>query len=149
MFSLLDPKLWGAALIGGALLFGAGFWKGNTHGTKTVRAEWLEATAAANQEARRLEQARQRRADEAAQLGAGRAKRLAADARSARSELDRLRSAVSATKPASEESCTAASQRADTLGKLLLQSGELLTEIAGSADRHASDVKLLLDAWPH
>lgn len=149
MFSLLDPRLWLAFGLALALSFGAGFWKGNTHGKASVRSEWLAATAAANEEARRLEQARQRRADEAAQLASGRAKRLAADARSARSELDRLRSAVSATKPASEESCTAASQRADTLGKLLLQSGELLTEIAGSADRHASDVKLLLDAWPH
>lgn len=148
MFSLLDPRLWGALILALALSFAAGFWKGNTHGTKTVRAEWLAATAAANQEARTLENARQRRVDEAAKLASARTDRLVADNRRTRSELERLRDTIGTPQPASGQSCTAADQRADTLGKLLVQSGELLAEIAGSADRHASDVRLLLEAWP-
>ena len=148
MLSLLDPRIWVVIAIAIALSFGAGFWKGNAHGESTVRAEWQSATAAANQEARRLEQARQRRADEAAKLAAARTNRLAADNRRARSELDRLRSAVSTAKPAGEQSCAAADQRADTLGKLLIESGELLAELARAADGHASDVRLLLEAWP-
>ena len=146
--SLLNPTLWLVAIAILAGSSGLTYLKGRTDGTKICEAVHAKAAIAANEESRRLEQARQRRADESAKLAAARTNRLAADNRRAHSELDRLRDTIRAPKPTGDESCTAANQRADTAERLLLESGELLTEIAGAADRHASDVKLLLDSWP-
>jgi hypothetical protein len=146
MFALLSPRLWLAAALVAALAFS--HFTVYRAGKNNARTEWMAATATANQEARALENARQRRADEAAKLAAARTNSLAADNRRARSELDRLRDTIGTPQPASAQSCAAADQRADALGKLLIESGELLTELARAADAHASDVRLLLDAWP-
>jgi hypothetical protein len=149
MLSLLDPRIWLAIAIAAALSFGAGFWKGNAHGESTVRAEWQSATAAANQESRRLEQARQRRADESAKLAAARTNRLAADSRRARSELDRLRSAVQSTaERIPEQPRAAADDAVRALSVVVGECSATLVEVARDADAARSEVKMLRDAWP-
>jgi len=61
--SLLDPRVWIAALLAAMAVFGAGYWKGDTAGKIKVRAEWAiekqahaEAVAAASEAARAKEQ---------------------------------------------------------------------------------------------
>lgn len=146
MLALLNWRLW---LIAGLIaLIPIGYMKGRQDGSKLAEAKHAQAAVLASNEARSLERARQRRADEAGRLAAARSNRLVADNRRARSELDRLRDTISSSHRPVDQSCAAANQRAATAEHLLIQSGELLAEIAGAADKHASDVKLLLDAWP-
>ena len=64
MLSFLDPRLWGAFILGIALAFAGGYFKGNHDGAKHVRLEWDAAVSRANSESRHLEQERQRRVDD-------------------------------------------------------------------------------------
>src|SRR4051812_26458312 len=68
MLALLNWRLW--LLVGLLALGPIGYLKGRGDGKELVRAEWLSAKAQADAEARSLEQRRQRRADEAANLTA-------------------------------------------------------------------------------
>jgi hypothetical protein len=117
-------------------------------GASHVRTEWRAATAQANAEGRTLERARQSAADAAGRLAATRTNRIALDRARLGDELSGLRSDLDAARLMASQSIAAADQRANAYGVLLVKSGELLTELAQSCDRHASDVKLLLDAWP-
>lgn len=148
MFSLLDPRMWLALGLALVLSFGAGFWKGNTHGAKTVRAEWLAATATANQEARALENARQRRADEAGRLAAARQARIRALAAGARRDADSLRDTVSAVQRHAEESRAAAGNAVRALADVFGSCVREYQSVAEEADRATSEVKTLRDAWP-
>lgn len=148
MFSLLDPRLWGAIGLAVALSFAAGFWKGNTHGKAAVRAEWLESRHAADQESRRLEQARQRRADEAAKLAAARSNRLAADNRRARNELDGMRDDLSAARHYAEQSRAAAERVARLSTELFGECSREYLEMAEAAQRADNYARQLIEAWP-
>lgn len=74
---------------------------------------------------------------------------LRADADAARTERDGLRNDIDAG-GRDMPGATRASliERADTLGKLLDQCAAALEGLAGKADRHANDARLLLDGWP-
>lgn len=79
---------------------------------------------------------------------ATRAIRLRADLDSSRTELDRLRTQLIRTMPgagATESTCT---DRADPARELLAACAAELQELAGKADRHASDALMLQQAWP-
>ena len=65
----------------------------------------------------------------------------------AHSELDRLRTALAGL-PGPSGPPEACANRAATEGKLLLNCAERYTELAGKADRHASDAQTLMEAWP-
>lgn len=71
-----------------------------------------------------------------------------AAAAGARTELDRLRSALAipAGQPATA-ACTGP-VRADPARELLANCAEALADLAGKADRHASDALTLQRAWP-
>jgi hypothetical protein len=148
MLSLLDPRIWLALAIAIALSFGAGFWKGNAHGESTVRAEWQSATAAANQEARRLEQARQRRADEAAKLAAAREAGIRNSAASARRESAGLRDDLSAARDYATKSRDAAERTATLATDLLGRCEARYLGVAEDAQRADSYARELIDAWP-
>lgn len=148
MFSLLDPRWWLALILALALSFGAGFWKGNVHGKSTVRAEWTAATAAANQEARALENARQRRADEAARLARTREAGIRAAADRARGESAGLRDDLAAARDYAKQSRDAAERTAALATDLLGRCEARYLGMAEAAARADSYARELMDAWP-
>jgi predicted lipid-binding transport protein (Tim44 family) len=142
---LLNPRVLIVLVVVGLLAFThlTAYRKGSSH----VRQEWAAATAQANDEARKLEQQRQRRADEAGALAQAREVGLRAAAVRAAGADDGLRDDLAALR-ARSQSCAAAHQRADALDQLFGECVSAHRELAQKADRHSSDVKLLLDAWP-
>lgn len=147
LLSLLDPRLWLATALALALSFGAGYFKGFRHADKQVRLEWTAAVASANAEARQLEQARQRRADEAAKLGAAREAGIRADAARARGSVDGLRGDLAALR-ARAQSLTAALDALSAVGDVLQSCGAEYQRVAEQADRAFSEVRTLREAWP-
>jgi hypothetical protein len=145
MFALLNPRLWILAAIVAALAFShfAAYNKGKSH----VKLEWQAATAAANIEAFKASERRQRNVDVAATAATTRQAGIRADSARAGDAVVRLRDAIAA-KRNSDQSAAAANQRADTLGDLFIESVSAYRELAQTCDRHVSDVRLLLDAWP-
>jgi hypothetical protein len=145
MLALLNPRLWIAAALMAVLTFSHFFVY--RAGRANVLTRWQAATAAANLESFKVSERRQRNVDQAARIAAARAVGNRADAARSADALLGLRNAVTARRVA-EESLATCRKRADTAEKLLLESGELLTEIARGADGHVNDVQMLLDAWP-
>lgn len=64
------------------------------------------------------------------------------------SELERLRLALSSAVPGNETSTAACTVRTDPARELFAECAAALVEMGGRADRHASDVQALMDAWP-
>lgn len=80
--------------------------------------------------------------------GAVRAIRLRTDLDSSRTELDRLRAQLILTMHRAETSTGSCVERVDPARELLAACAAELQDLAGKADRHASDVKTLTDGWP-
>ena len=92
-----------------------------------------------------------RRADNvilAQNQAAHRTGRLLRDLGSSRTELDRLRAQLILTMPRAETSTGSCVERVDPARELLAACAAELQDLAGKADRHASDVKTLTDGWP-
>ncbi len=142
-----------AAALLGAALAATGAWQvqGWRLGQQiaTMRQAAAESEAAAVREARATESRRFTNVQEAQNAAQKRAQSARADAAAARTELDRLRGdlAAGAGRTASE-SPAACTVRADTSGELLGQCAAAYLELAGKADRHASDARTLIEAWP-
>ena len=77
-----------------------------------------------------------------------RAVALRRDRDSALTELGRLRLEVNSAVHTANTDPVACPERAAALGDVLTELGRAGAEIAGQADRHASDVKTLIEAWP-
>jgi hypothetical protein len=135
-----------AAMVVIAVLL-ATHWKAYTEGGKDVRSEWTAAIAQANAEARSLEQARQRRADEAGRLAAAREAGLRADAARSANAVRGLRDELAALKSRSQ-SDSPETQRTSAIGELLAECSEAYRSLAERADRHVNDLRLLQEAWP-
>ena len=73
---------------------------------------------------------------------------LRRDAAGARAAADGLRSATDQTLRDAAASLDACTVRAAAISQLLNQCGGAYQELGAIADRHASDVKTLMDAWP-
>jgi hypothetical protein len=147
VIALLNPRVWIGLVIAAALVFSHFFVY--RAGANNVRLEWKASVAAANTEAVRLERARQRNVDDAGRAAAARESGLRAASRRAAGELAGLRADLDAAGRVASQSIAAADERANAYGKLLVQSGELLTEHAASCDRHVNDKRLLIESWPH
>lgn len=78
---------------------------------------------------------------------ATRAVGLRRDRDSAYVELERLRAQL-ANVPGGDATPSACPDRAATVRELFATCATELVEMAGIADRHASDAKTLIDAWP-
>jgi hypothetical protein len=143
---LLNPRLWIALALAGLLAFS--HFTAYRKGKANVRTEWTAAVATANAEARRLEQARQRRADEAAQMAAAREGRIRADAAGARRESDGLRDDLSATREHARQSLDACTVSLAAAADVFQSCASRYSELAEDADRHASDSLKLQQAWP-
>lgn len=145
MLYLLNPRVLIALAIVAALAFS--HLMAYRKGSANVKAEWTLSVANANAEARSLERARQRRAEEAGVLAAAREARLRADAARAADSARGLRAHVS-TLPSCGDPGTAPAVAAIAVRDVLGECSEEVGRLAAAADAHASDVKLLLDAWP-
>lgn len=143
-----------SAAIAGALGFGSA-WK-----IQSLRADSLEKThveqkLAQEQEARRFDQARTSALAAAQIAGAARQAVLRADADAVRRTLDGVRvtsalavSAARASAPACLESATPNGALLDIITENARETEAALVELDGKADRHASDIKMMQDAWP-
>ena len=142
-----------AAAILAALIAFAGGWKvqGWRLGEQInqIKAAQLEAVNTAVREARATESRRFTHVQEAQNAATKRAQIARADADRARSELDRMRDTLSATRGGVPgESVAACAVRADTAGQLLGACAAEAQELARIADAHANDARTLIEAWP-
>lgn len=134
-----------------AIIAGVGFY-GGWH-VQTIRYT-AKVAAHAKQELAQVQQsaaASIRRMDNvitAQNAAAVRGVGLRRDRDRALSELERLRSAIAGTVPVTSDAPGACVERTNTADQLLLECAADLTELAGKADRHASDVQTLMAAWP-
>ena len=141
-----------AAIVAGALSAWAGWsvqgWRLGEQiaALKTAQAE---AVNVATREARATESRRYQGVQDAQAAAQARAQAARRDADAARSELDRLRNDIGASRGGVPgESSAACTLRADTGGELLGQCAAAYSELAAVADRHASDARTLIEAWP-
>lgn len=146
MALLLSWRLWAAVALAGILAFS--HFTAYRKGKHVVEVEWQASVAASNAESRRLEQRRQDRANEAAQIAASRDAAIRAESLRARNAAGELRDALNFANRAREESQAAAAKRASALGELLAASAEAHRELAQRCDRHVNDLRMLLEAWP-
>ena len=113
---------------------------------KTAQAE---AVNTATREARAQESARFKGVQDAQAAAQTRAQVARRDADRARGELDRMRDTLSATRGGVPgESTAACAVRADAGADVLAQCGAAYQDLAAIADRHASDARTLIEAWP-
>lgn len=145
MLMLMSWRVWVAIAIAAALAFSHSM--AYRKGKFNVQTQWKASIAEANDKAREIERLRQSAADKAAERGTTRQGVIADRSRDAAGASVRLRDAIAARSVA-EESAASASARATLYGNLLTESGDALREMALACERHSSDVRLLLDAWP-
>jgi hypothetical protein len=146
MFALLNWRLWVA--VGFLALLPILYMKGRLDGRKIAASEYQRSVLEANAEARRLEQARQRRVDEAGALARTREAGIRADADRARLAADSLRGTLDAVERASAASHDAATKSVAALADVFQQCSREYRALAEVADRHASDSLTLQQAWP-
>lgn len=146
MFALLNPRLWLALGLAAALAFS--HFTAYRSGKANVRNEWKASVAAANSEARQLEQARQRRADEAAGLAAAREAGMRADRARLAGERDGLRGDLDAVRLNAAQSLDAATRSVAALSAVFESCTRRYSDVAEAAARHASDSLTLQQAWP-
>lgn len=141
-----------AAALLGAAIAATGAWQVQswryTGQIATIKAAQLEAVNTATREARAQESRRYQEIQNAQAKSAQRAAdaRRASDA--ARTAGDGLRDDIAAGLRASEESAAACHRHATTVSRLLDQCQQDYRGMASTAQGHAGDVMLLLDAWP-
>jgi hypothetical protein len=145
VIALLNPRVWIGLVIAAALIFSHFFVY--RAGANNVRLEWKSATAAANAEASKMEALRRSRVDEGLRAAAPRQVRIRTESAGVGDAVVRLRDSIAARRLA-EESAAAATQRANSLGVLLVESAGAYRELAETCDRHVSDLRLLLESWP-
>lgn len=113
-------------------------------------ADALKASEAARAKESEL-QAKLKGAQDALDKERATSTRIAADLRLTRTERDGLRDQIGAFaggSGVSEDTISAARDRAATLGRLLDESLQLQEELAGDAEALAADVRALRQAWP-
>jgi hypothetical protein len=146
MFGLLNWRLWVAVAF--LCLLPILYMKGRHDGRQLERAATGALVAQANVEARKMEQRRQDRADEAGRLARAREAAIHSDVARARDAVDRLRDTLDAVERASAQSHDAARKSIAALADVFQQCSREYRALAQSADGHASDSLMLQQAWP-
>ena len=137
-----------AAVIGFASGWKVNGWRLGEQITQ-IKASQLEAVNTATREARAQESKRFQGVQDAQAAAQTRAQAARRDADRARSELGRLRNDLATTRGGVPgESAAACAQRADAAGDVLGQCAAAYLDLAAIADRHASDARTLIEAWP-
>ena len=113
-----------------------------------LKSAQAEALNTATREARATESRRYQEVHDAQVKSAKRAADARRAADSARNAGDGLRDDIAAGLRASEESAAACRQHATTVSRLLDQCQQDYRGMATTAQGHAGDVMLLLEAWP-
>ena len=142
-----------AAALLGAAIAAAGAWQVQswryTGQINEMKAAQAEAVNTATREARAQESKRFQGVQDAQAAAQTRAVAARRDADAARSELDRLRGTLSIARGGVPgESAASCAQRADAAGDVLGQCAAAYLDLAAIADRHASDARTLIEAWP-
>ena len=142
----MNPQLIIAALIAAAG-FGSAWtlqnWRYGAKENERAKQELVDQRNAATTAIRRTETV-----ISASNAATVRATALRRDADGARTALVGLSDAADSALRASSTSLDACTQRVATFSQLLGTMAAAGGEIAGKADRHASDAKTLADAWP-
>ena len=140
------------AIVAGALAFGAGWQTQEWRYWKQIAdtaSQHATALASANQKALDDTIKMQRTKDDAIKAAQDRAKREAANAAAARTERDGLRAQLAATTvQLPVASCTSVREYATTLTGLFDQCAGAFEAMARDAQGHASDSRLMQEAWP-
>lgn len=154
MTALLNWRVWAAIAL--AVGFAFTHFTAYRSGKAVVRAEWTaeklkqtEQLAAFNAESRRIEQRRQSLVTEA--LNAAKKREIAASLDADRLRVERwsLRDDLAAARAQlSSASVASLRQRITALDSVLEQCTAELEGVAGNAQGLASDLRLMLDAWP-
>ena len=130
-----------------ALSFGAGWQVQN----------WRFGAKEKEHETQRISELEQQRLADTVQLAKLGAVQKAAETRAlalrraadnARAESIGLRDAIATLSRQPVTEATASNQRAFAIGELLAECGDKYQALGAVADRHASDVKTLSEAWP-
>jgi hypothetical protein len=142
-----------AAALLGASIAAVGAWQVQswryTGQINQIRAAQAEAVNTATREARAQESARFKGVQDAQAAAQTRAQVARRDADRARSELDRMRDTINASRGGVPgESPAACAVRADAGADVLAQCAAAYLSMAGIADRHANDARTLIEAWP-
>lgn len=154
--SLLEPYFGPAKAVVlfavAAALFGAG-WKANGWRLEgevaEIRLAQADARAAAEETARLIERANTKRLEDARNEATKREAAVRRDADGARSAADGLRDELAdLRRQLPDLSADSGRQRAAALADVLQQCADEYRGLAEKADRHASDVQTLTDAWP-
>jgi preprotein translocase subunit SecF len=113
-----------------------------------LKAQYAAAALTDEREARATESRRSTNVQEAQNAAAKSAQSARAAAAAARTESRGLRDDLAAARLAAGESPAACDQHADTVGRLFDQCSGAYQELAETAQGHANDVKMLIQAWP-
>ena len=146
MITRAIPYLLTAALSASA----AWAWQANTYTRQiaVIQTEYAQAqhraVEVANAETIRLAA----QAQSAQRTAEARRRSLAADHAGAVSELDRLRLAADSASRSCAGATGSDTAPADTLTELFGECAAALVDVAGAADGHSLDVRMLLEAWP-
>ncbi|MDO9402028.1 MAG: DUF2514 family protein [Polaromonas sp.] len=154
MTALLNWRVWAAVALAVGLAFT--HFTAYRSGKAVVRAEWTteklkqtEQLAAFNAESRRIEQRRQSLVTEALNAAKKREITAALDADRLRAERGGLRDDLAAARSQlSSASVASLRQRITALDSVFEQCTAELEGVAGYAQGLASDLRLMLDAWP-
>lgn len=154
--NLLDPRLWLALLLSHALLFGAGYWRGDLAGSNAVQVKWNKATKQQMEDARIAEAANRATESrlktqviEAQNEAQDRIKKLEVDSAAARAQSDGLLRDLAAVRTILPSlTVDAVRQYAATATDVLGECAARYTDVAGKAQGHASDSLMYQQAWP-
>ena len=153
MMTLLDPRVWIAALLVALAGFGLGYVKGNTNGKAKVQAQWdkdiAQRESAQRAEKDRLERHYEDQIQQAIAARDAQIKRVQADADGARAAAGSLRQQLAASRGRIAQVAPAAVvDYTDAVADVLGECAARYTEVARAADGHAADADALMRAWP-
>lgn len=134
--------------IGSAVTWQVQSWRYDARISEYMRSA-AEAQASAVKQAQEVERERYRQLQLAEQAARAREQHHRAAAAAARAESDGLRSDIARIRSElSQRTDAAVREYAATAGELLGECSGRYQQMADTAQRHADDVKLLLDSWP-
>jgi hypothetical protein len=146
VLALLNWRLWVGLALVAALAFS--HLTAYRKGKHEIRLQWDASVAAADQEARRLENARQSRVDDVVRLASARANDDLHRARSVDDADSRMRDTLDAVERAAKASGDAAAKAAAALGADLRSCVARYQQLGKDAAGFASDSLMYQQAWP-